>query len=74
MVDGMVIKVCSYGSYRHIVGRMLHRCEGIYFFANRKNNNSARMLAGSTAHANAAGGNTLNFCPSVLHAMFFVVF
>ena len=68
VVDGVIIKVGRDNIRLHIVGRMLHRREGMDLLAQGQNDDSAGVLARGTAHTYAALGQTADLAVSLLLA------
>ena len=59
-INLMIIEMGRDGSCLHIIGRMLHRREGVNLLAYRQNNDSTRMLSGRTSDTDTAAGDTLD--------------
>ena len=73
MVNGMVIKMCSNGLDRHIIGRMLDRGEFVNLFPIRKNDDSARVLSRGSSYTDTALYDTVDFTRSFMLAAFLII-
>ena len=50
LVDFVIVEMCRNDIGVHVVGRMLHRTELVYFMIVRHDDDTARMLTGSSFH------------------------
>ena len=69
----MVFKMGRDRIGRHIIGRMLDRCEGIDLFSDRKHYNTTRMLSGRPADPDAPLHDTVDLTVSLVNPTFLII-
>ena len=73
MIDRVIVKVRRYGVRRHIVRRVLHGGKGIDVLPQRQNDDTARMLSGTAAHADTAHDDTVNLTVALVLSSLLIV-
>ena len=64
MIDRMVLEMRCYDIRRHIICRLLDRCEGIDLLMPWKNDHTTRMLSGRTLNAGTSDCQTFHLTAS----------
>ena len=65
--------MCCYRIRCHIVCRMLDRRKGVNILAHRKNNDSSRVLSGTSSDTRTTAYDTVNLTATFLDSSFFVI-
>ena len=73
MVDRMIVKMCRDNVCRHIIRRMLHRCEGIDILPVRQYDDSSRMLPGAPPDPGTPFHDPLNLTLSLSASMLLII-
>ena len=73
MVDRVIVKMCRDNVCRHIIRRMLHRCEGIDILPVRQYDDSSRMLPGAPPDPGTPFHDPLNFTLPLSASMLLIV-